>query len=238
MAIEFRCRQCGRLLRTPDDAVGKPAQCPECGGLTTVPPGNDMGFGSGPARLDSLGPPHDPYGPTPDPYQPAGFGRPGIDPTAGTARSAGSADAARHRQQSDNPYAAPSLAPEYYPPDAARAIERASAPALALIIMAAIDLFLSALGGLVVLVLIAAPGVQGKEAFGVGWNIPGAVVSVGLNILIIVGMINMRRLTNYGLAMTAAVLALLPCFHCCLIKLPFAIWAIVVLNEIRPSFRS
>lgn len=238
MAIEFRCRQCSRLLRTPDDAVGKPAQCPECGGLTTVPPGNDMGFSSGPARLDSPDPAHDPYGPTADPYEPAGFGRPGIDPTAGTARPADSAADPHRRHPSDNPYAAPPLAPEYYPPDAVRAAQRASAPALGLIITASIDLVLSALGGLIILAVIAAPGVQGQEAFGMGWNIAGVIVSVGLNVLIIVGMINMRRLTNYGLAMNAAVLALLPCFHCCLIKLPFAIWAIVVLSEIRPSFRS
>ena len=37
MAIEFRCSQCGRLLRTGDDTAGRPAQCPECGTLTTVP---------------------------------------------------------------------------------------------------------------------------------------------------------------------------------------------------------
>jgi len=37
MAIEFRCTKCGRLLRTPDDAAGKQAQCPECGTLSTVP---------------------------------------------------------------------------------------------------------------------------------------------------------------------------------------------------------
>lgn len=37
MPIEFRCIQCGRLLRTPDDTVGRQARCPECGSMTTVP---------------------------------------------------------------------------------------------------------------------------------------------------------------------------------------------------------
>ena len=37
MAIEFRCGQCGRMLRTGDDTAGKQAQCPECGALTRVP---------------------------------------------------------------------------------------------------------------------------------------------------------------------------------------------------------
>lgn len=238
MAIEFRCRQCGRLLRTPDDSVGKPAQCPECGGLTTVPRTSELGFGGGPASLGDFDQPRDPYGPTGGPYEQAGDRRPEINPTAGAARSVNSEAEPHRRPRSDNPYAAPSLAPEYYPPDATRAAQRASAPALALIIVASIDMGLSVLGGLLMVVLMAAPGVGANDVFRLGWNAGGAVVSMAINILIIIGMINMRRLTNYGLAMTAAVLSLLPCFHCCLLKLPFAIWAIVVLSEIRPSFRS
>ena len=37
MAIEFRCSQCGRLLRTGDDTAGRMAQCPEGGSQTPVP---------------------------------------------------------------------------------------------------------------------------------------------------------------------------------------------------------
>src|SRR2546425_359209 len=37
MPIEFRCPQCAKLLRTPDDTAGKQAKCPECGTLTTIP---------------------------------------------------------------------------------------------------------------------------------------------------------------------------------------------------------
>jgi hypothetical protein len=37
MPIEFRCGQCGKLLRTGDDTVGRQAQCPECGALSTIP---------------------------------------------------------------------------------------------------------------------------------------------------------------------------------------------------------
>ena len=37
MAIEFRCTQCGKLLRTGDDTAGKPAKCPQCGAVTTIP---------------------------------------------------------------------------------------------------------------------------------------------------------------------------------------------------------
>ena len=37
MPIEFRCRQCGRLLKTPDDTAGRQAQCPACGTISIVP---------------------------------------------------------------------------------------------------------------------------------------------------------------------------------------------------------
>ena len=38
MPIEFRCHQCGRLLKTPDDTVGRQAQCPACGAVTVPGP--------------------------------------------------------------------------------------------------------------------------------------------------------------------------------------------------------
>ena len=37
MAIEFRCVQCGKLLRTGDETAGKQARCPECGSVMAIP---------------------------------------------------------------------------------------------------------------------------------------------------------------------------------------------------------
>ena len=37
MAIEFRCTQCNKLLRTGEGTAGKQAKCPECGTILTVP---------------------------------------------------------------------------------------------------------------------------------------------------------------------------------------------------------
>ncbi len=37
MAIEFPCTDCGKQLRTPDDAAGKQARCPSCGEVNEVP---------------------------------------------------------------------------------------------------------------------------------------------------------------------------------------------------------
>lgn len=37
MPIEFRCPNCSKLLRTPDESAGKKAKCPQCGGIADVP---------------------------------------------------------------------------------------------------------------------------------------------------------------------------------------------------------
>jgi len=37
MPIEFRCGQCGKLLRTGDDTAGKQAKCPSCGSIQAIP---------------------------------------------------------------------------------------------------------------------------------------------------------------------------------------------------------
>ncbi len=37
MPIEFRCPNCGQLLRTPDESAGKQARCPQCQQIAPVP---------------------------------------------------------------------------------------------------------------------------------------------------------------------------------------------------------
>jgi hypothetical protein len=76
MAIEFHCTNCGRLLRVPDDAAGKAAKCPECGGQSNVPvpqvqpeavipPSRDAGAGSTPPPLPGGPGQGSPFGPGP-----------------------------------------------------------------------------------------------------------------------------------------------------------------------------
>ncbi|MEX0711339.1 MAG: YIP1 family protein [Pirellulales bacterium] len=43
MPIEFRCHQCGKLLRTADDTAGKQAKCPSCGAIQSIPYASDPG---------------------------------------------------------------------------------------------------------------------------------------------------------------------------------------------------
>lgn len=44
MPIEFRCGQCGKLLRTGDETAGKQAKCPSCGTVQPIP----LAAGGGP----------------------------------------------------------------------------------------------------------------------------------------------------------------------------------------------
>ena len=60
-----------------------------------------------------------------------------------------------------------------------------------------------------------------------------------INALIFLGALKMKGLQSYGLANTAAILALIPCCGPCLcVGIPLGIWALVVLRkpEVRAAF--
>ncbi len=73
-----------------------------------------------------------------------------------------------------------------------------------------------------------------------GAGIVQSIIHVALAGLIIYGALQMKKLVNFRLAMTASILALAPCISpCCLLGLPFGIWALVVLNkpEVKAAFQ-
>jgi hypothetical protein len=57
-----------------------------------------------------------------------------------------------------------------------------------------------------------------------------------VNGFVLFGAIKMLRLQQFGLVMTAVIVAMVPCQCCCLLGLPFGIWALVVLN--KPEVKS
>lgn len=62
---------------------------------------------------------------------------------------------------------------------------------------------------------------------------------VAVAVLTIVGGLRMRALRSWGLALTGAILALMPCCSsCCCVGMPFGIWALVVLMkpEVKAAF--
>lgn len=68
--------------------------------------------------------------------------------------------------------------------------------------------------------------------------IGSTVFEILVALLILIGALKMQALHSYALAVTAGVLAVIPCVTpCCgIITLPFGIWALVVLN--RPGVKS
>jgi hypothetical protein len=71
--------------------------------------------------------------------------------------------------------------------------------------------------------------------FGVVQNILGAICGV----VILQAALKMQKLENHQLAFTASILAMVPCVSpCCILGLPFGIWALVVLNkpEVKSQF--
>jgi hypothetical protein len=207
MAIEFRCPQCGKLLRTGDDTAGRQAQCPSCGVICTVPGGSDVVSPEG-LKADS--------------------------PFAGQA-------AASVPQGVENPYVSPDAASGQTMQ--AMATSRVSGPAVALIVVAIIGfvghILITAVYGFMTANIAAGdhsfiqPGDNPKEL------LIGSVIFCGLGIfgmvadaVVLIGAVRMRSLRGYGFAMVAAVLALIPGISpCCLLGLPFGIWAIVVLSD-------
>jgi phage FluMu protein Com len=225
MPIEFRCSQCGKLLRTGDDTAGRQAQCPECGAISAVPSSTR------------------PSEPSVPPVSPLGGGNPfGAVPAAGA-------------EGSDNPYQSPAPA-GYLPPGQIDllAAQRVSGPATALIVTAISAMVLQVLALVVNLAQIGlgpgmgmGPGMRHQRAemfpmmFGGGVQVVSGVFGLILAAVILIGAMKMKKLENYAFAMAAAILAMVPCFWpCCLLGLPFGIWALVVLGDgsVKAAFRS
>ena len=81
--------------------------------------------------------------------------------------------------------------------------------------------------------------IEYAQSFGKGFIVVAFIMLV-LGVLIILGGVKMKQLRSYGLAMTATILAMIPCTSpCCVLGLPIGIWALVVLNnaEVKSAFR-
>lgn len=252
MPIEFRCTHCGRLLRTREDAAGRQAKCPECGTTLDVPSSSapEEVRGAPPAETGAF--PPDSAGASP-------FGA-GVPPPSGTASPFGpDVSPSAGAPGPENPYESPrgveagGAGPAYpiYSELHAYASSRVSGPAVGLIVTGALGLTLQILGTVANLIALAMPGMMpGMPGPGPGpqmFMFPGGVqlffnlLGIGLAILVIVGAQKMKNLQSYSLAMTSAIIALVPFISpCCCLGLPFGIWALVVLSDsqVQAAFRT
>ena len=79
------------------------------------------------------------------------------------------------------------------------------------------------------------------EIMGGGINVAAGVFEIIMGALILIGAMKMQKLESYAFAMAAAIIAMVPCLSpCCLLGLPFGIWALVVLSDgsVKLAFRS
>jgi hypothetical protein len=129
---------------------------------------------------------------------------------------------------------------------------KVSGPATALLVTGIIGVVLQVLALLLRLTGIGLAGLAAQQqggaeaqqfplmaAFTGTFAIIAAIVGSVIGILIIVGANKMKGLESYGLAMTASILAMIPCISpCCLLGLPFGIWSLVVLSnpEVKSAF--
>jgi hypothetical protein len=68
-------------------------------------------------------------------------------------------------------------------------------------------------------------------------GVAASILGILMSFLILLGAIKMKQLSNYGLAVTASIIAMIPCVSpCCLLGLPIGIWALVVLS--KPEIKS
>ncbi len=156
------------------------------------------------------------------------------------------------------PVEPPSMQPPMQPPmspppgpNRADMLSKVKGPALAMMIIAGITFVLEILSILANLLGISFFGagdmsqLEGME--GMEWLAPlmsgtftivmGVFTLVGAA-LIFYGAMKMKDLQGYGLAMTAAILCLIPCFSICCIGIPFGIWALVILlnQDVKNAF--
>lgn len=114
---------------------------------------------------------------------------------------------------------------------------RVKGPAIGLIVTAAIGMLwqvlslgLNALGTGIGASQGGNQGMSSMMSGGVG--IVFNIVAILMGIIVLLGALKMMKLQSYGFAMAASIIAMVPCVSpCCILGLPFGIWALVVLMD-------
>lgn len=130
-------------------------------------------------------------------------------------------------------------------PAAASAAQQVNGPAIGLMITAGLG-FLVQLAALLLNIFGVSLGAmqQGRQEawmnmFSGTMGIASRLITMVIAGLIFYGALKMQKLEQYGWAITASILALVPCLSpCCLVGLPVGIWALVVLArpEVKAAF--
>jgi GYF domain 2 len=123
------------------------------------------------------------------------------------------------------------------------AAEQVNGPAIGLIVVALLGGFAQALNlvfravGFSFLASRQMPRQAWPAMFAGPIGIADNLICILMAAVVLFGAIKMKKLENYGLALAASILAMIPCVSpCCLLGLPLGIWALVVL--LKPEVKS
>lgn len=147
-----------------------------------------------------------------------------------------------------NPYQAPSN-PSGFGGGRPSGGNEVTAPAVSLMVVSIIAIGLGAIGLILDVLMLALGAVQMLEETNDGpmsettqliirslWGLVLLIASA----FVLYGSIQMKNLQRYGTARAAALISVIPCIGpCCLLGIPFGIWALVVLNkpEVKAAFK-
>ncbi len=133
------------------------------------------------------------------------------------------------------------------PAPAGDPVQEVSGPAIGLLITAAFGgffAFLSLLGNLVGVSFGTMMAGSAEEEFARylsgGIGITSAILGLLVAGFLVYAALEMKKLSQYGLAVAASVVAMVPCVSpCCIIGLPVGIWSLVTLTKphIKEAFK-
>jgi hypothetical protein len=123
------------------------------------------------------------------------------------------------------------------------AAEQVNGPAIGLIVVAVIGALVQVaslimnLAGASMFASNRMPNNPWANMFSGTIGVASSALGIIVSAVILLGALKMKKLENYGLAMAATIIAMIPCFSpCCLLGLPIGIWALVVL--LKPEVKS
>ena len=130
------------------------------------------------------------------------------------------------------------------------ALRQVKGPAIGLKVTAVIGLLLVAAGLVINILMLSGiqtglqqindPQIQKLlSSMGGGLGIVQNLIGAVAGVIVLMGAAKMQKLQNHQFALTAGIVAMLPCISpCCVFGLPIGIWALVILNkpEVKSQF--
>jgi len=224
MPTKVSCPSCSRQLLVPEELQGRSVRCPSCETVFTAQP-------EAPEHV-----------PAPPPPAPGDFEQIRKDTYGRSREEEEDGPRPRDRWEDEDFDREGDRRRRSFYRDSGAALNMVSGPATALQVVAGIKLALMILGICAIGVMLAGgqnrPG-NGPDGGQLIINFISVLIGVVQAGVILWGASCMKRMENYGAAMTASIVALIPCSGCCILLVPFGIWSLVVLNkpEVKDSFR-